>query len=288
MKRSYLQPEDVRKLERYMFAPRTRVEGHLAGRHRSTSAGPSTDFRDYRPYVPGDDIRQIDWRVFARTDRFYLRTHNQETSAVCHVFLDSSASMGFGAPQTKLTYASFFTAALCYLVLRRKDSASLQLFDDTVRAFFPPGSTTAHLHTLLTALENNEPGGRTSVATALERSFPLLKRRGTLMVISDFFDDPGAVFSALNPYLHRGFEIHLYHVLDPHELELPDTGLSTFRDLETGRDIIAHTGHAAAAYRAAMATHIHGLRDLARRRGVTYTLARTDQHYFRLFDELVQ
>lgn len=288
MKYKYLQAEDIRKLERYAFAPRTLVEGTLAGRHRSTSAGPSTEFRDYRPYVPGDDIRQVDWRVYARTDRHYLRTHNQETNTACHVFLDSSESMGFGAPSAKLDYASYFAAALCYLVVRSKDTVSLQLFDEKVRTFFPPGSTHAHLHNVLHALETNRPGGRTALAAALERSFPLLKRRGALIVLSDFFDDAGAIFAALSPYLHRGFEVHLYHVLDPAEMELSPRGLATFQDMETGRRVIAHTQRIHEDYRRAMGQHIQNLRDLARRRGVNYSLARTDTHYFKLFDQLVQ
>jgi uncharacterized protein (DUF58 family) len=170
----YLRPEDIRKLASYEFAPRALVEGYLAGRHRSHARGSSIEFRDYRPFVPGDDPALIDWRVFARTDRHYLRTFEQETNMECHVFLDSSASMGYGAPLTKLDYASFFAAALCYLAIHNTDRVSLQLFDDHVRQFFPPGGTTRHLQNLLVALERNTPGNRTSVAEALRRSFPLL------------------------------------------------------------------------------------------------------------------
>ena len=288
VKFKYLRPEDIRKLGRFDFAPKTVVEGYLAGRHRSRAVGSSTEFRDYREYSPGDDLRQVDWRVFGRTDRYYLRTHNQETSTVCHVFLDSSASMGFGQRLSKLDYASFFAAALCYLVVRSNDSVSLQLFDRGVRRYFPPGQTTAHLHSLLHALEVNTPGSTTSLAEALRRSFPLLRRRGTVVVISDFFDDAAAIFSALNPYLHRGFEIHLFHVLTPEELDLPDQGLAAFVDMETQERVITHTRSLRPEYRQAIQEHIRNLRDLARRRRVRYTLARTDTHYFALFDQLVE
>jgi uncharacterized protein (DUF58 family) len=288
MKFKYLRPEDIRNLQRFVFAPRTVVEGHLAGRHRSLTVGSSTEFRDYRPYVPGDDLRKVDWRVFARTDRHYLRTHNQETNTVCHVFLDSSASMGFGSPASKLDYASFFASALSYLVLRNGDAVSLQLFDQDVRRFFAPGSTTAHLYNLLHGLEDNRPGGPTALSSALRRAFPLLRRKGALVVLSDFFDDPVAIFSALSPYLHRGFEVHLFHVLDPMDLDLPERGLVTFGDLETSRRVIAHTRSIRAEYRDAMRGHIGNLRELSRRRRVHYQVARTDQPYFALFDELVQ
>lgn len=282
----YLRPEDIRKLAGYEFAPKALVEGYLSGRHRSRARGSSIEFRDYRQYVPGDDPALIDWRVFARTDRHYLRTYEQETNMECHVFLDSSASMGFGASVTKLEYASFFAAALCYLVVKNTDRVSLQIFDDKIRHFHPPGSTARHLHNLMHALETNYPGNRTSVGEALRRSYPLLKRKGTLVVISDFLDDPAAIFSGLSPYLHRGFRVHLFQVLAPEELELDRRGLVTFQDMETRQRVVAHVDSLRRPYRQAMGAHIGALRELAMRRGVDFMLARTDMHYFRLFDRL--
>lgn len=288
MKSTYLRPEDIRALQRLVFTPRTVAEGRMAGRHRSVIAGASTDFRDYRPYTPGDDLRQVDWRVYARTDRHYLRTHNQETDTLCHIFMDCSASMGFGAPQSKLAHASCFAAALAYLVLRSNDAFSLHLFDENPRYSLPPGSTTQHLHALLSALEDNKPAGRTSVAAALQRGFPLLSRKGALVVLSDFFDDPAAIFEALSPYLHRGFRVHLFHLLAPEDQELPDRGLTTFRDLETGERLVAHARALRDTYRAAMDAHVASLRELAVRRRVNYVLTRTDQSILPLFDELAE
>ena len=284
----YLRPEDIRRLANFEFAPKALVEGYLSGRHRSRARGSSVEFRDYRQYVPGDDLALIDWRVYARTDRHYLRTYEQETNMECHVFLDSSASMGFGSNLTKLEYASFFAAAVCYLVVRNTDRVSLQIFDEEIRHFHPPGSTHRHLHNLMHALENNYAGSQTSLATALRRSFPLLKRKGTLVVISDFFDDAAAIFSALSPYLHRGFRIHLFHVLDPRELDLENRGLVTFLDMETRQRVIAHTESLRHLYRDAIREHMAALRKLAMRRAVDYTVARTDTHYFKLFDKLTQ
>jgi len=288
LKFKYLRPEDLRKLASFEFAPRLIVEGYLAGRHRSLARGSSIEFRDYRQYVPGDEPRLIDWRIFARTDRHYLRTYEEETNMECHVFLDSSASMGFGDRVTKLEYASFFAAAVCYLVVRNTDRVSLQLFDEKIRLFLPPAGTTRHLHNVLHALERNKAGNRTSVAEALHRSYPLLKRKGTLIVISDFFDSPAAIFAALSPYLHRGFKVHLFHVLAPEELDLADRGLTTFLDMETDRRVVAHTEDLRARYRNAMQEHINALRELATRRQVDYAVARTDSHYFNLFDRLTR
>ncbi len=284
----YLRPEDIQKLSSFEFAPKAFVEGYFSGRHRSRQRGISTEFRDYREYAPGDDPRLVDWRVFARTDRHYLRTYEQETNMDCFIFLDSSASMGFGRGLTKLEYSSFFAATLCYLVTRNTDRVSLHLFDDKVREFHPPGSTTRHLHHLMQALENNHAGEKTSLAGALRRSFPLLRQRGSLIIISDFFDDSAEIFSALGPYLHRGFRIYLFHVLTPEELQLESRGLVSFVDMETQGSVIANTDSIKAGYAAAMQDHIRSLRELAIRRQVRYSLARTDTHYFTLFDELVE
>ena len=284
----FLRPEDIRQLDTFEFAPKLVVEGWLAGRHRSHVVGSSTEFRDYRPYSPGDDPRLVDWRVFARTDRYYLRTHNQETNATCHILLDSSASMGFGHKPAKLDNASFFDAALAYLVVRGGDTASLMTFDEQVRHFFPPSGTTSHLHNMLHALERNKPGKRTSTSHAIQKAVPLLRGRGTLVVISDFFDDTAAIFAALNPFLHRGFAVHLFHVLTPEELELPDKGLLAFVDMETNERLVAHTHALREPLADAMKAHMAGMRETARRRGVRYTLARTDTSWFNLFDDLVE
>ncbi|MAS95426.1 MAG: DUF58 domain-containing protein [Verrucomicrobiales bacterium] len=285
----YLLPEDIRKLQTFEFAARAVVEGYLSGRHRSRSRGSSIEFHEYREYTPGDDLKLVDWRVFARSDRHFLRTFEQETNLECHIFLDSSASMGFSgsSPISKLEYGSFFAAALSYLVIRYGDRVSLQLFDDKIREFFPPGSTGSHLNLLLNTLERNEPGNETSLAEALLRSKPLLKRKGILVIISDFFDNPASIFQALNPYLHQGFRIHLFHLLTPGELDLEQRGLTSYVDLEDGSRLIAHPSALRQRYKEAIEDHISSLRQLSQRRSVDYSLHRTDSHFFQLFDKLV-
>lgn len=280
----YLRPEDIHRLAGFAFAPKAVVEGYYAGRHVSRARGSSVEFRDYRQYVPGDDLALIDWRVYGRTDRFYLRTYDHETSLDCHLFLDSSASMGFGRQPSKLEYASFFTACLAYLVIRGGDRVSLQLFDRRIRTFIPPGGTHQHLNALLNLLERNAPGEATSLAASLRTAFPLLKRRGILVVVSDFFDDPAAIFEAFAPYLHRGFKIYLFHVLTPAELELSEQGLVAYRDLESGQRVTAHAADVRDGYRQALNRHIQALRDWATRRAIDYTVARTDTHFHRLFE----
>ena len=203
-----------------------------------------------------------------------------------YLLLDSSASMEFGTPLSKLAYASFFTAALAYLILKCSDRVSLELFDENIRTFFPPGSTGTHLHQILSALEHNQAGSKTSLSQTLQKSFPLFKNRGTLVIISDFFDNPAAIFEALNPYLHKGFKVHLFHILTPDELELPTKGLVAFKDMESQQRIIAHSDHIATGYRNAMLDHMAAIRTLAGRRQIDYALARTDHSFYHLFDRL--
>ncbi len=281
----YLRPEDVRRLESYEFAARLLAEGWLSGRHRSHLRGASTEFHEYRPYSPGDDPGLVDWRVFARTDRPYLKTFEQETNLECHLLVDSSSSMGFagGAPVTKLEFASYFAAALGWLVVRGSDRVSLQIFDDKVREFLPPGSTRQHLHQLLSLLEHNHPRGETSLANALSRASLHLRKRGTVIILSDFYDDPAAVFHALNPFIHRGFRIHLF---SPEEMDLGDNTLARYEDLETREQLTLHPKAIAESYRETLHTHITRLRTLAAQRQVDYHLARTDGSFWPLFDRV--
>jgi uncharacterized protein (DUF58 family) len=283
-----LEPEDMRRVSRWRFAPKALVEGYFSGRHRANEQGTSTEFRDYRPYTPGDDPRRVDWRVFARTDRHYLRNYHQETSMNCYILLDSSGSMGFGEGISKLRYASRFAAMLAYLVARSDDKVSLALFDQKVKKFFPLKGTGGHVQQMLGALEKNEPGQDTEVAGALRELEPMCRQRGSLVVLSDFLDEPGPIFEAFNGYLHRGFRIYLYQILAPEELELDDRGLLAFVDMESGRRVTAHTRQIREAYREAMAGQIRAVRDLARRRQIHHALARTDHHPFNLFGPLVE
>ncbi len=284
----YLRPEDVRRLESYEFAARLLAEGWLSGRHRSRLRGVSTEFHEYRPYSAGDDPALVDWRVYARSDRHYLKTFEQETNLECHLLVYSSSSMGFGgvAAVTKLEFASYFAAALAWLVVRGSDRVSLQLFDDRIREFLPPGSTRQHLHQLLASLERNHPRGKTSLAAALTRASLHLRRRGTVIILSDFYDEPAAIFHALNPFIHRGFRIHLFHLLSPEEMELGEGTLARYEDLETNEALTLHPKAVAESYHEALHTHITRLRTLSAQRQIDYAIARTDGTFWPLFDRV--
>lgn len=288
MQFKYLKPEDINKLRNYEFGAKALVEGYLSGRHRSKQRGSSTEFHEYRQYTPGDDPSMVDWRVFARSDRHYLKTFEQETNLECTIFVDSSASMGFKEKfeLTKLEYSSFFAACLSYLIVSKNDQVGLQIFDKDIRHHLPPGSTRKHLHSILNLLEKNQPGSQTSLAESLKRANPLIKRKGTIVILSDFFDEPKQIFQALNPYIHRGFRIHLFHVLDPGEMNLTDRGLSMFTDMETDEKITIHTSSIKQTWQDELKAHTKALRSLAASRKVDYTLISTQESYFTLFDRL--
>ena len=285
----FLDPADIRRLKNYEFGAKAMVEGYLSGRHRSRQRGSSIEFHEFRQYVPGDDPSKVDWRVFARNDKLFLRTFEQETNLECHVFLDCSASMGFpeNSPRlSKLEYASFFAASLAWWVTSKTDRVSLTLFDQGIRKHLPAGSTRKHLNDVLNVLENNKPGSGTSIIEALSRAQPLLKRKGMLVLLSDFFCDPAELFKALNPYLHRGFRVHLFHILDPDELKLQDRGLSRFVDMETDDRIIVHPQSLREAWDAEILRHTRALRSLATSRHADYALTSTADSYFSLFDRM--
>jgi uncharacterized protein (DUF58 family) len=286
---SFLDPADVLRLKNYEFGAKAMVEGYLAGRHRSHQRGSSIEFHEFRQYTPGDDLARVDWRVFARNDKLFLRTFEQETNLECHIFLDCSASMGFPEKShrlSKLEYASFFSAALAWWVTSRNDRVSLTLFDQGIRKHLPSGSTRKHLQELLHTLENNAPGSGTSLHETLARAQPLLRRKGTLVILSDFFDDPATLFRSLNPYLHRGFRIHLFHILDPAEIDLEDRGLSRFIDMESAASLVVHPQSLRQSWNQEILNQTRSLRALAAARNADYALASTTDSYFTLFDRL--
>lgn len=283
-----LRPEDLRRLKSFEFAPRLVVDGWFAGRHRSRQRGSSTEFADYREYAPGDDPRLVDWRVYARSDRFYIRLFEQETDMDCTVFLDCSGSMGYGERVTKLSYAAFFSAALAYLVVRNGDRIAMHLFDNALRLSLPHGGTRRHLDRVFNELQTVQPGQTTRTAEALHRALPALRHRGLLILLSDFLDDPADIFDALSPYLHRGFRICMFQVLDPVEIELADRGMVTVEDLESGERLRVHTPELRQDYAEAMQAHIRALREMAARRQVRFTVVRTDRSFYELLDTLNQ
>ncbi len=278
--RRYLTEEHVRSLSHLRFGPRVAVEGAYTGKHKSPLRGHSQEFTDYRQYFPGDEIRKIDWKVFARTDRHIIKLSEHETVMTCYLLVDSSASMGFGGAAyesyfgkddlSKFDYAGLLAAALCYVVVKQGDKVGLTLFDTKIKKHVPPGGTYGHLCQLVRLLETNELGRQTSIAEALRQAYPLLQYRGVLIVISDLLDDPEELFQALDMYRHRNFEVILFHVLHKHELELPSLPSVNFIDSESGERITSIPADIRASYNEQFQDYLDRMATIAASRSIDY------------------
>ena len=219
-KASALDPAVLDQLGRLSLVARTVVEGWRAGQHRSPHRGSSVEFAQHREYVPGDELRHVDWKIFARSERVVVKEFVEETNFTCHLLVDSSESMGFGSlGWTKLDYARWCAAALGYLVLSQRDSAGLIVFDEEARNRVPPGNSAAQHAGMLELLEGAEPSGGTALGDVLAWLGSHISRRGIAIVLSDFFDDPETISKGIRQLAHAGHEVILFQILDPQELE---------------------------------------------------------------------
>jgi uncharacterized protein (DUF58 family) len=255
---------------------RTVVDGFMHGLHRARKVGLSLDFAEHRAYQPGDDIRRIDWRVFGRTDRFYVKEYEADTNASVTFALDASGSMDFGSgPLTKFDYGRFLAASLAWLSQRQGDRVGLVTFAGDLLEVVPP--STRHLQLLLYTLGRARASGAGRLAPVLERAARLMNRAGIVVVISDCYEDPALVQRAVGTLRARGHDTVLFHVLDPAERELPYEGAATFEDAETGERLPLRPEALRQKYQIAVAEHG---RELARRLGqdrVDYVPLSTDQ-----------
>jgi uncharacterized protein (DUF58 family) len=237
----FLDPEIIARLGTMELKARTVVEGFLSGLHRSPFKGFSVEFAEYRQYLPGDDLGTLDWKVYARTDRHYVKKFEEETNLECHLLLDQSASMAYrgSAPMSKLEYGSVLAASLAFLMNRQRDATGLIAFDDQIRFRLPAAARPGHLHALLLALERLEPGQRSDVGRPLHQLAEALLKRSLVVVISDLLDEPEPVIKGLRHLKFRGTDVVVFQVLDPDELTFPFKGSSKFKDVETSDEVVA-------------------------------------------------
>jgi uncharacterized protein (DUF58 family) len=250
--RQYLDPRVASRLARIDLVARLVVEGFITGLHKSPYHGFSVEFAEHRPYMPGDPIRHIDWKLYAKSDRFYVKEYEEETNLRAYLLLDSSASMAYrsGGPLTKLEYASHLAAALSYLMLQQQDSVGLLTFSDRVKSFVPPRSSGGHLKILLREIERSRGGEGTRVGRSLHHLADRIKRRGLIILLSDLLDDPEEVLAGLRHFRHRKHEVVVFHVLDPAEIEFPFREETGFVDLESGETLDTQPWEIAREYRA--------------------------------------
>ena len=278
----YLDLASMEALRHVRLRPRGEAEGTFAGPHKSPFRGTAVEFADYREYASGDDIRLVDWKVFARTDRHYVRLYDAERNLLTYLVVDKSGSMEFsGAVRTttsKLEHASRLAAALGYLVVREGDEVGLSLADTALHTHLPSSASWAHLNRILDSLGRARAEGQTDLAACLEQVFARIKRRGVLVVFSDFLDVSEAFWKRIDLFRRSRFDIILFHVVHPEELELPDVAAARFVETEGGRgrfnvepDVIR------ARYRSRFDAFLQEIKGGCRARGCDWFLAKTSE-----------
>jgi uncharacterized protein (DUF58 family) len=274
----FLDPALLAGIARLDLIARTVVEGFLAGLHRSPDFGFSQEFAEYRAYTPGDDLRQIDWNVFARTERPYLKRYRGETNTAVMVLLDASASMSFSSGAvSKFDYSRYLASALVYLANLQRDSTGLIVFHDDIANILQPSARHGQLMRLLHGIEQAQIGKRTDYKRPFFDLQTILKRRGITVLISDFFEDPETIVRTVEPLRFRGNEVILFHVLDPAELAPNFDGPALLLDMETGDAVETSAEYGRAEYPPKISNHIEMLRSKAKSAGLDYVLLRTDQ-----------
>lgn len=270
----FVDPKVLSRIGNLELVARSVVDGFINGMHRSPYFGASVDFAEHRGYVPGDDIRRMDWRLYARTDRYYIKEYEADTNANFSVLLDVSKSMGFGTTGiTKLEYAKYLAACLTYLVHRQRDRVGLVAFDSDVVQYVPPSAK--HMDVVLHTLDKLTPQGPGGLREPLHKIAEHFGRRSVLVLISDFYEEPDAVLESIGPLRFRGNDIIAFHLLDPAEIDFSFDTPSAFEDLESGEQLPIVPDALAAQYQSLVRAHIDGLTERFTANQIDYTLINT-------------
>ncbi len=276
----YLDPRTLAKLQGLELRAKLIVEGYVSGVHRSPYHGFSVEFAEHREYVPGDDVRYIDWKVFGKTDKYYLKQYEEETNLACYLLLDTSQSMGYRGPaaaMSKLEYAQCIAASLAYLVLQQQDSVGLATFDDQVRVLVRPSSNPSHMKQLIHVMETSPAARKTSTGPIFNDLAERLKKRGIVVVLSDLFDQLPALLAGLKHFRHRRHEVIVFHVLDPAEIDFPFQQTTLFKGLEQLPDVLAEPRSLRRAYLEQFNKFRREVRQGCREQRIDYVPIRTDQ-----------
>ena len=233
-------PITLSKIANMELRARLVIDGVLSGIHKSPYKGSSIEFLEHKEYSPGNEIKHIDWKVHARTDKYYIKQFEEETNLKCYIFLDTSGSMGYKSTGiSKFEYATTLAASLAYLLLKQSDMAGLISFSDKVQQFIPPRSRLTHLHILLNALTKLKTAGKSNISNVLKEFIEKIGRRSLIIIISDFFDDTEKIIHQLKYFQFKKNEVILFHILDPYELTFPFETITFFESMEDDRRILA-------------------------------------------------
>jgi uncharacterized protein (DUF58 family) len=273
----YLQPAVVAQLANMELRARLVVEGFITGLHKSPYHGFSVEFTEHRQYMPGDEIKHIDWKAYGKTDRFYIKQFEEETNLKSYLIVDASRSMDYASKGNlkKFEYASYVAAALSFLMIEQRDAVGLTLFDEGIRLSLPPRATRSYLKEILKELESAQPAKKTGTAASLHLIAEQIKRRGLVIVLSDLFDSPESVMTALKHFRHRGHDVIVMQILDPLERSFAFESDAIFKDLETQEELMTQPWHIQKAYQQSMQEFLDFYKRQCRDNNIDYVLLDT-------------
>ena len=278
--RPYADPKVVEKISRLQLKARHIVEGFVTGMHRSPYHGFSIEFAKHRHYSPGDDIRHLDWKVFGRNDRLYIKEYELETNLRSHILLDTSESMDYAAEgkTSKLEFACFVAASMATLILRQQDSVSMVTFNKEPDQRVPSSSSMGHLGAILGTLARSKPEGTTDLGTILHQTADQIQRRGLIIIISDLLDDPDRILKGLQHLRHRRHDVILFHILDGDEIDFPFSRMTQFEGMEEeDLRLLIEPRSLQQAYQEEVENFCHEIRQGCTRYRIDYALLRTDR-----------
>ena len=276
----YLNPQTLARLQGLELRARLIVEGYVSGVHRSPYHGFSIEFAEHREYAQGDDLRYVDWKVFGKTDKYYLKQYEEETNLVSYMLLDTSESMCYqssAAAMSKLEYAQCIAASLSYLILQQQDSVGLVTFDKEIRALVRSSSNPSHLKQLLHVMQETVPERKTATGPIFHELAERLKKRGIVLILSDLFDDVNSMLAGLKHFRHRRHEVVIFHILDPAELDFPFRQMTLFKGLEQLPDVLTDPQSLRKAYLEEFGKFLREVKKGCRNHNVDYVQMRTDQ-----------
>lgn len=279
--RKYLDPETIAKLGNIEMKARLVVEGFITGLHRSPYHGFSVEFAEHRQYRQGDEIRHIDWKVFARTNKYYVKQFEEETNLRSMIAVDASASMKYSSKGiiSKFEYASYLAASLALLMIKQRDAVGLCTYDTDIKNFLPPNSKPSYISEILKTLETTSPANETGTANSLNLLAERIKRRGLVIIISDLFDNPESVLNGLKHFRHKKHEVIVFHTLDPREIDFNLGRAATFKDMETGEEIISQPYQMKISYQNAVKEFIDTIKKECRNHNIDYNLIDTSMPF---------
>ena len=277
-KKIQLTPKIISRLDNLSLKARMVVEGFIVGLHKSPYHGFSVEFSEHRAYGYGDEIKHIDWKLFGKTDRFYIKQFEEETNLRSYILLDQSKSMEYSSNDiSKLEYAQMLSASLSYLMIKQQDAVSLTLFDDKIRDYIPPRSKTSHLKFLLSKMDTIRSKSDTNISPVLHQTAEMIKKRGLIILISDLFDNPENIIEGLKHFRYKGHEIVVFHVLDPKELTLEFDQNTRFKDSETGEEIITQPWHIKKDYQKSIKDFCNNFKHQFRINHIDYVILPTNE-----------